>query len=124
MKTTRHNEETRLARTTVAMALEPAWLERELRIATGTRPLRDALLQAERYRGHSVARMSASEALLVLALLERHAAALHRGELAECLTYPDPREVQDLHRALAGLSARQWLRATPLHRALTQRASQ
>ena len=69
------------------------WLERETRIAAVTRPLRHALDQREHYtdlRGerHPLASMSAAEALLVLALLERHASTLHRGELGEHLCAP------------------------------------
>lgn len=109
------------------------WLERETRIAVATRPVRRSLRQREHYtdmRGvlHPLASMSAAEALLVLALLERHAATLHRGELGEYLLrrYPHPGQpaLDQAHRELAGTSAADWLRTTPLHRALTQRASQ
>ena len=70
--------------------LAAALAEREARIAAETRPLRHALRQTERYtdlRGETypLVAMSGAEALLVLALLERHAETLHRGELAEQL---------------------------------------
>jgi hypothetical protein len=110
------------------------WLERETRIAVVTRPLRQALGQREHYtdlRGerHPLALMSAAEALLVLALLERHASTLHRGELGEHLLRPDPRSADQetldrAHRGLAAVSATEWLHQTPLYRALRQRASQ
>ena len=62
--------------------------ERDAWIAEQTRPLRAALGQTEHYtdlRGHRhpLDAMTAAEALLVLALLERHAETLHRGELGE-----------------------------------------
>ena len=65
-------------------------MEREARVALATQPLRQALNQREHYtdlRGvnHPLSDMSAAEASLVLALLERHAVTLHRGELAEHL---------------------------------------
>jgi len=110
-------------------------LERTLRIAEQTRPLRAALNQSERYtdlRGqhHSLAAMSAAEALLVLALLERHAQTLHRGELGEQLLHAtrasglERQQALEAGRSLASSSAAEWLRGTPLHRALTERASQ
>ena len=74
--------------------------------------------------------MSGAEALLVLALLERHAETLHRGELAEQLLTAagagDGERAQAIEagRQVASTSAAQWLRQTPLHRALKQRASQ
>ena len=73
--------------------------------------------------------MSAAEALLVLALLERHASTLHRGELGEHLLRPNqPSAEQETldraHRRLAAISATEWLHQTPLYRALTERASQ
>ena len=74
-----------------AAALDAA-VQREVRIAEQTRPLRAALSQSERYtdlRGehYPLAAMSGAEALLVLALLERHAETLHRGELGEQLLH-------------------------------------
>jgi hypothetical protein len=112
-----------------------AAVEREVRIAEQTRPLRAALKQTEHYtdlRGvpHPLTQMSGAEALLVLALLERHAETLHRGELGEQLLVAAAREGRERHQAieahhqLASLTATGWLRATPLHRALTKRASQ
>jgi hypothetical protein len=111
-----------------------AAIDWELRIAVETRPLRASLTQAEYYtdlrgRRHPLAEMSAAEACLVLALLERHADTLHRGELAEYLLrpYPHPRTqalLDDAHRELASTSPGEWLRATPLHRALRKRASE
>ena len=73
-----------------ATSLARGWLEREARIALATQPLRQALRQREHYtdlRGvnHPLSGMSAAETSLVLALLERHAVTLHRGELAERL---------------------------------------
>jgi hypothetical protein len=123
-------------RPTIGTANEAA-LEREARIAQETRPLRHALRQTERYTDlrahhHPLAAMSAAEALLVLALLERHAETLHRGELAEHLVNAIIGAPSDAsrHGAIeagrqeASLDAPEWLRQTPLHRALTQRASQ
>ena len=120
---------------TITAAQLRAVMGREARIAEQTRPLRAALGQREHYvdlRGHQhpVRAMSAAEALLVLALLERHAETLHRGELAEQLLHaapiaaPERREAIEAHRRIATNSAAQWLRATPLHRALTERACQ
>ena len=109
------------------------WLEGETRIAIATRPVRESLTQREHYtdmRGepHPLATMSSAEALLVLALLERHATTLHRGELGEYLLHRYPQRGQETfdeaHRQLACISAAEWLRRTPLHRALTERASQ
>ena len=74
--------------------------------------------------------MSAAEALLVLALLERHAQTLHRGELGEQLQHAarasgrEREQALETGRELASLSAAQWLRGTPLHRALVERACQ
>ena len=77
-------------RTVAAASLLRGWIEREARVAVATQPLRQALNQREHYtdlRGvnHPLSDMSAAEASLVLALLERHAETLHRGELAEHL---------------------------------------
>ncbi len=78
------------ARTVDATARLRGWVERESRVALATQPLRHALNQREHYtdlRGinHPLSDMTAAEASLVLALLERHAPTLHRGELAEHL---------------------------------------
>jgi hypothetical protein len=109
-------------------------IERERRIAKATRPIRKALGQAEHYtdmRGmnHPLAQMSATEAVVVLALLERHALTLYRGEIAQHLldVDPSPRAEQTAAAAycrLCAASAEDWLRQTPLHRALTERAGQ
>ena len=77
-------------RTVAAASLLRGWMEREARVAVATQPLRQALNQRNHYtdlRGvnHPLSEMSAAEASLVLALLERHAVTLHRGELAEHL---------------------------------------
>ena len=77
-------------RTVAAASLLRGWMEREARVAVATQPLRQALNQRNHYtdlRGvnHPLSEMSADEATLVLALLERHAVTLHRGELAEHL---------------------------------------
>ena len=110
--------------------------EREARIAQETRPLRHALRQSDRYtdlRGnhHELSAMSAADALLVLALLERHAETLHRGELAEHLvtaiaaTSDASRHgAIEAGRQAASLDAPAWLQQTPLHRALRERAIQ
>jgi hypothetical protein len=119
---------------TATEALEQV-LERSARLAETTRPVRDALWQSERYtdlRGqhYPLQSMSGPEALLVLALLERHAETLHRGELGEHLlriAHGSEREREqaiDAGRHTASISAARWLRDTPLHRALTERASQ
>jgi hypothetical protein len=110
------------------------WVEREARVALETQPLRQALNQRERYtdlRGvnHRLSDMSAAEASLVLALLERHAVTLHRGELAEHLlrleeTSWQPAAAVEAYRALISTAAEVWLRQTPLHCALTERTSQ
>jgi hypothetical protein len=108
-------------------------LERSARLAETTRPVRHALRQSERYtdlRGehHPLQRMSSPEALLILALLERHAETLHRGELGEHLlqvahaSEHEREQAIEAGRHTASLSAAQWLRQTPLHRALTERA--
>ena len=73
--------------------------------------------------------MSAAEASLVLALLERHAVTLHRGELAEHLRELRAKACQpvagvEAYRALTATAAHDWLRQTPLHRALTERTGQ
>ena len=78
---------------------------------------------------HPLSGMSAAEASLVLALLERHAVTLHRGELAEHLLRLDenawqPATAVEAYRALAATAAEDWLRQTPLHRALTERTGQ
>ena len=115
--------------------LAAALAEREARIAAETRPLRHALRQTERYtdlRGQTymLATMSAAEALLVLALLERHAETLHRGELGEHLLTAaqagdgERQKAIEAGRQVASIDAATWLRETPLHRALKQRASQ
>jgi hypothetical protein len=116
-----------------AAAIDAA-VEREVRIAEQTRPLRAALNQTDRYtdlRGehYPLAAMSGAEALLVLALLERHAETLYRGELGErLLRAPAAGHERDAavetHRRIAPTGAADWLRATPLHRALTERGSQ
>jgi len=110
------------------------WLEREARLAVATRPLRQALSQPGHYtdlRGlsHPLSDMTVTEASLVLALLERHAATLHRGELAERLLGLDangrPRPTAiEAYAALATTAAEDWLRQTPLHRALRERVAQ
>jgi hypothetical protein len=117
-----------------AAALDAA-VQREVRIAEQTRPLRAALGQSERYtdlRGehYPLAAMSGAEALLVLALLERHAETLHRGELGEQLLHAAEHTGRErdaaihTHRRIASTSAAEWLRTTPLHRVLIERASQ
>ena len=112
-----------------------AMMREDAQIADETRPLRAALKKAEHYtdlrgRRHPLAAMSASEALLVLALLERHAETLHRGELAERLlnaaaatSDTERRDAIDAGRQAASISAATWLRQTPLYRALAERAS-
>ena len=110
------------------------WVEGEARVARETQPLRQALNQREHYtdlRGvnHPLSEMSAAEASLVLALLERHAVTLHRGELAEHLLELEENSWQpvaavEAYRALTTTAAPDWLRQTPLHRALTERAGQ
>jgi hypothetical protein len=110
-------------------------LARSRRLANATRPVRDALSQAEHYadlrgRRHPVRSMSAPEALLVLALLERHAETLHGGELGEHLlqvahgSEHEREQAIEAGRQAASIDAATWLRQTPLHRALTERASQ
>jgi hypothetical protein len=111
-----------------------AWVEREARVALETQPLRQALKQHEQYtdlRGvhHALSAMSAAEAALELALLERHAVTLHRGELAEHLLrleddYWQHETAVEAYRALVATPAEDWLRQTPLHRALTERTGQ
>jgi hypothetical protein len=110
------------------------WVEREARVARETQPLRQALNQREHYtdlRGvnHRLSDMSVAEASLVLALLERHAVTLHRGELAEHLLRLEenswqPDAAVEAYRVLVATAAEDWLRQTPLHRALTERAGQ
>ena len=73
--------------------------------------------------------MSSNEAVLALSLLERHAAVLHRGELGEYLLRPYPQRrgqaaLDEQHRRLAATTGADWLRRTPLCRALRERASQ
>jgi hypothetical protein len=110
-------------------------LARSAQLAEATWPLRHALTQTDCYtdlrdRQQLLAAMSAAEALLVLALLERHAETLQRGELGEQLlraAHGSEREREqaiDAGRHTASLSAARWLRDMPLHRALTERASQ
>ena len=121
-------------RTVAAASLLRGWMEREARVAVATQPLRQALNQREHYtdlRGvnHPLSDMSAAEASLVLALLERHAVTLHRGELAEHLLRLEenswqPEAAVEAYRALAATAAEDWLRQTPLHRALTERTGQ
>ena len=121
-------------RTVAAASLLRGWMEREARIAAATQPLRQALNQRNHYtdlRGvnHPLSGMSAAEAALVLALLERHAVTLHRGELAEHLLQLQedswqPAAAVEAYRALAAAAAEDWLRQTPLHRALTERTGQ
>ena len=109
--------------------LAAALVARDARMAAQTRPLRRALRQTERYtdlRGQSypLASMSGAEALLVLALLERHAETLHRGELAEHLLHGVANEAAErqaaieAHHRVASTSAAHWRGQTPLHRAL------
>ena len=120
-------------RTVAAASLLRGWMEREARVAVATQPLRQALNQRNHYtdlRGvnHPLSEMSAEEASLVLALLERHAVTLHRGELAEHLLRLEesawPEAAVEAHGALAATAAEDWLRQTPLHRALTERTGQ
>jgi hypothetical protein len=110
------------------------WVQREARVARETQPLRRALKQSQHYtdlRGvsHPLSETSAAEASLVLALLERHAVTLHRGELAEHLLWLErnswwPMAAVEAYRWLAITPAADWLRQTPLHRALIERTSQ
>ena len=121
-------------RTVAAASLLRGWMKREARIAVATQPLRRALDQREHYtdlRGvnHPLSEMSAAEASLVLALLERHAGTLHRGELAEHLLGLEenswwPMAAVEAYRSLAITPAADWLRQTQLHRALTGRTGQ
>ena len=121
-------------RTVAAASLLRGWIEREARVAAATQPLRRALNQREHYtdlRGvdHPLSAMSAAEASLVLALLERHAVTLHRGELVEHLigleeNSWEPTAVVEAYGVLAATPAEAWLRQTPLHRALTERTGQ
>ena len=114
--------------------LSRGWLQREARVARETQPLRQALNQREHYtdlRGvnHRLSEMSAGEASLVLALLERHAVMLHRGELAEHLLRLEenswwPMAAVEAYRSLSITPAADWLRQMPLHRALTERIGQ
>jgi hypothetical protein len=122
------------ARTVAAASLLRGWIEREARIAIATQSLRRALDQRERYtdlRGvdHPLADMSAAEASLVLALLDRHAVTLHRGELAEHLLRLEenswePKAAVEAYGVLAATAAEDWLRRTPLHRALIECSGQ
>jgi hypothetical protein len=73
--------------------------------------------------------MSAAEASLILAILERQAVVLHRGELAEHLLRLmeaswRPEAAVEAYRALFATPANDWLRQTRLHRALTERVGQ
>ena len=121
-------------RTVAAESLLRGWIERDARVAAATQPLRQALHQREHYtdlRGvnHPLSEMSAAEASLVLALLERHAVTLHRGELAEHLLGLEenswwPMAAVEAYRSLAITPSADWLRQTPLHRALTERTGQ
>jgi hypothetical protein len=121
-------------RTVAAASLLGGWMEREARIAVATQPLRRALDQREHYtdlRGvnHPLSAMSAAEASQVLALLERHAETLHRGELAEHLlgleeNLREPTAAVEACGVLAATAAEDWLRQKPLHRALTERTGQ
>jgi hypothetical protein len=121
-------------RTVAAASPLRGWIERESRVALATQPLRQALNQREHYtdlRGvnHPLSEMSAAEASLVLALLERHAVALHHGELAEHLLRLEgscwqPTAAAEAYRALGVTAAEDWLRRTPLHRALIERTGQ
>ena len=114
--------------------LSRGWLQREARVARETQPLRQALNQREHYtdlRGvnHRLSEMSAGEASLVLALLERHAVTLHRGELAEHLLRLEenswwPMAAVEAYRSLSITPAADWLRQMPLHRALIERGGQ
>ena len=114
--------------------LSRGWLQREARVARETQPLRQALNQREHYtdlRGvnHPLSDMSGAEASLVLALLERHAVTLHRGELAEHLLRLEenswwPMAAVEAYRSLSITPAADWLRQMPLHRALTERIGQ
>ena len=106
-------------RTAPAGSLVRGWLEREARVALETQPLRQALNQREHYtdlRGvnHPLSDMSAAEASLVLALLERHAETLHRGELAEHLLALEenswePMAAVEAYGVLAATAAQDWL---------------
>jgi hypothetical protein len=110
------------------------WVEREARVARETQSLRQSLNQHEHYtdlRGvnHPLSEMSAAEASLVLALLERHVVTLHRGEVAEHLLGLEesawqPEAAVEAYGVLAATAAEDWLRQTPLHRALTERTGQ
>jgi hypothetical protein len=121
-------------RTVAAVSLLRGWIEREARVAAATQPLRRALNQRAHYtdlRGvnHPLSAMSAAEASLVLALLERHAETLQRGELLEHLlgleeNSWEPTAAVEAYGVLAATPAEAWLRQTPLHRALTERTGQ
>ena len=122
-------------RTVAAVSLLRGWIEREARVAAATQPLRRALNQREHYtdlRGvnHPLSAMSAAEASLVLALLERHAVTLHRGELGRAPARARGEAAGrrtaavEAYHALAATAAEDWLRQTPLHRALTERTGQ
>jgi hypothetical protein len=113
-----------------ASARFAAWLARERRVASATRPMRESLRGREQFTDtqgvrHELASMSADEAALVLAFLERYAGTLHRGELAEYLPGApgEPSAPCEPHRRLAGMTAQQWLACTPLVAALRERAS-
>jgi len=121
-------------RTVAAASLSRDWIERESQVALATQALRQALNQREHYtdlRGvnHPLSDMSAAEASLVLAMLERHAVMLHRGQLAEHLLRLEenswqPAAAVEAYRALVATPAEEWVRQTPLHRALTERTGQ
>ena len=110
-----------------------AWLERETRLALATRTLRAQLADPDawtdhRGRRHPIEAMSADEARVVMRLLRRRARGLHRGAVAEYLLAPYPHRrhpqpvVDAAHQQLADTDPQTWLRATPLVRALTDRA--
>jgi len=121
-------------RTVAAASLSRDWIERESQVALATQALRQALNQREHYtdlRGvnHPLSDMSAAAASLVLAMLERHAVMLHRGELLEHLLRLEenswqPAAAVEAYRALVATPAEEWVRQTPLHRALTERTGQ
>ena len=121
-------------RTVAAVSLLRGWIEREARVAAATQRLRRALNQRAHYtdlRGvnHPLSAMSAAEASVVLALLERHVGTLHRGELGEqllglCKSGGQEDAAVKAYHALAAVAAEDWLRQTPLHRALTERTGE
>src|SRR5512132_2875264 len=108
------------------------WLERETRLALATRTLRAQLADPDAWtdhRGrHPIEEMSPDEARVVMRLLRRRARGLHRGAVAEYLLAPYPHRqhpqpvVDAAHQQLADTNPQTWLRATPLMRALKDRA--